>query len=82
MARLQIYCDDELVQQTKQLRLPVSQICREALTVAIEEQTPTVCKKCKGPPRFQVRSENGAVYACREHVAIYLRDGFSTVRAL
>jgi hypothetical protein len=82
MARLQIYCDDELVQESKRLRLPVSQICREALTEAIEEQMPTNCKKCKGKSHFQVRGESGAVFACKDHVALFLRGDFSTVRAL
>jgi len=73
--------DDELAKRIRELQLPMSEISREALWAAVEKENRAVCKKCRERARYHVRRESGSVYACPEHVGLFLGD-ISTVRAI
>jgi len=82
MAKLNIYADEDMIKQAKELNLPLSQICRDAIWEAIEEAGDRSCKRCKAPATFHVIKEDGDnVFTCDEHVGQYIGDQ-ATVRSL
>lgn len=81
MPKVNVYLEDTLAQRVKTLRLPMSEICREALWKAVDKETTAVCRKCKAPATYHIRSSKGAFYACGNHLTLYL-DGSATVRAI
>lgn len=81
MPKVNVYLDDDLASQVKTLRLPMSEICREALWKAVDRDVTALCKKCKQPASYHVRSGKGVMYACEDHLTLYL-DGSATVRAI
>ena len=82
MPKLNVYVDDDLLKRVRKYNLPISQICQDALWIAIEEAEAAVCKECEQPAAFHVLYEGLQVYSCRRHLTSLLLDGVSTVRSL
>jgi hypothetical protein len=82
MPKLNIYVDEDLLKRIKKNSIPISQICQQALWVAIEEAETSVCDECGQPALFHVQNDEGGAYACKRHLAASLVEGISTVRAL
>jgi hypothetical protein len=73
--KLNVYIDDVLLKRVRALNLPASQICRDALWEAIWKLNNAKCRKCKEPAGYAIRRDSGGVvYACTEHVGLYLGD--------
>jgi hypothetical protein len=72
MPKLNIYVDDELAKRVRDLKLPMSEISRDALWAAVEKEDGAVCRSCKQPAEYRVRRQSGTVYACTDHLATLL----------
>lgn len=81
MPKLNIYVDDELAKRVRDLKLPMSEISRDALWAAVEKEDGAVCRTrgCGKPAEYRIRRQTGTVYSCTDHLAALLgTDGWVT----